>query len=64
MFDRHPEATQFTINELRRAGHIVEAADLPGLYFVDGRELTIRQLVDLTNRYDPGRLGLGGAMNW
>lgn len=34
------------IEALKLRGHSVTRADLPGLYFVDGRELTRGQVID------------------
>jgi hypothetical protein len=38
------------IKALRGAGYTVEFADIPGLYYVNGRELTRGQVVDLVRQ--------------
>jgi len=35
------------INILKERGHTIEPSDIPGLTLVDGRELTIGQVIDM-----------------
>ena len=45
------------VTALTNDGHIVEADELPGLYWVNGRELTAAQVIYVANnpQYIPGQ---------
>ena len=43
-------AFQLAVEKLRKAGRTVAQADIPGLWYVDGRELNIGQVFDLARQ--------------
>lgn len=45
-----PDKVIVAVNYLQSQGHEVTASDIPGLWMVDGRELTIGQIIDLASR--------------
>ncbi len=50
---RYPNAKrnplQLAITALKTNGHLVQTADIPGLLFLDGREVTIAQLIQISS---------------
>jgi Asp-tRNA(Asn)/Glu-tRNA(Gln) amidotransferase A subunit family amidase len=43
-------AWQIAIEKLRAAGMMVEQTDMPGLTSINGRELTMNQVIDLASQ--------------
>lgn len=48
-----PATVTASVQALRATGHEVTAVELPGLWSVDGRELTDGQVIDLATRIQP-----------